>query len=164
MKKKIYSGHQEGYFCQGKGFTLIELLVVLFILVTVTFVTFPSLWQNLSGKNELLIASYLKSLRNEVVATKKESFLIINFKERYFKVKTESKEKIIGMKDDETWEVFLPSSGLIKEGELVLGFSPSVNDEFLALYLNKSGKQFTVTLNYLSGEVETEEGRKSFNE
>lgn len=161
---KVLIMHHYKYPSREGGFTLIELLVVLFILTATAFVALPNLWHNLANDNDTVIASHLKSLREEAISTKKETFLTVNFKERFFKIKGVRKEKVVDMKEGEVWEVLLPSSGLVKEGQLIIGFSPSVTEEFLALYLKKDGKDYTVVLNNISGEVEIEEGRRNFSE
>lgn len=68
------------------------------------------------------------------------------------------------MKDGETWEIFIPSRGTIKEGEVIVAFTPSVQEELIALYLTKNGKDTTIMLNNLSGEVEIEDGKRKFDE
>jgi len=147
-----------------RGFTLIELLVVIFILTTVAFVSVPNFFKQLNDNKTIGIASYLKALREEAISTKKSTTLDIDFKERLFTAKGGSGEKIIKMKDDETWQLYLPSKGLIKDGSVKVIFPPTISEEFLALYLTKSDKEFTITLNNLTGEVEIEEGRKNFSE
>ena len=72
--------------------------------------------------------------------------------------------RVIDMNDEETWEIFIPSRGTIKEGEVIVAFSPSVQEELIALYLTKNGKDTTIVLNNLSGEVEIEEGKRTFDE
>lgn len=152
-----------------RGFTLLELLVVLFIITSVTFMAFPSFWSGVVRDDKVTIAAALKNLRDEAVSTKKEVFFTVDFKGRQFRF-TDSKggakedQKTIDMKDDETWEVFLPSRGTIKEGELIVAFTPMVQEELIALYLAKGGKESTILLNYLSGEVEIEDGKKKFDE
>ena len=152
-----------------RGFTLLELLVVLFIITSVTFIAFPSFWSAAVRDDKVTIAASLKNLRDEAVSTKKEVFFTVDFKGRQFRFtgsKGEAKEKprIIDMKDDETWEVFIPSRGTIKEGEIIIAFTPTVQEEFIALYLTKNGKETTILLNNLSGEVEIEDGKKKFDE
>jgi prepilin-type N-terminal cleavage/methylation domain-containing protein len=152
-----------------RGFTLLELLVVLFIITTIAFITFPSLWSEMVKDDRVAMASTLRNLREDAIATKKEIFLIINFRERQFRIKgakdmPKDEARIIDMKDGETWEVFIPSRGTIKEGELIVAFNPSVQEEFIALYLRKQGKDTTIMLNNLSGEVEIEEGKRTFDE
>jgi len=39
-----------------------------------------------------------------------------------------------------------------------------VQEELFALYLTKNGKDTTIVLNNLSGEVEIEEGKRTFDE
>ncbi|MBI5632926.1 MAG: prepilin-type N-terminal cleavage/methylation domain-containing protein [Nitrospirae bacterium] len=152
-----------------KGFTLLELLVVLFITMTLAFLSFPSVWGELVKDDNVTLASALRNLRREAVSTKKEIFFTIDFRERQFRVsgaKSEVKDRprIIDMNEGETWEVFIPSKGIIKEGQVVVAFSPSVQEELIALYLTKNGKETSIILNNLSGEVEIEEGRRNFDE
>ena len=152
-----------------RGFTLIELLVVLFIITTLAFLAFPSVWGELVKDDKVTLASTLRNIREESVSTKKEILFTADFKERQFRVsgaKGEAKDKprIIDMNEGETWEIFIPSRGTIKEGEVIVAFSPSVQEELIALYLSKNGQETTIILNNLSGEVEIEEGRKKFDE
>ncbi len=146
------------------GFTLIELLVVIFILVTVAFVSFPKIWTHTTTKETVAIGVFLKALREEALSTKRSTELNINFKERFFLLKGSKGEKIIKMQDDESWELYVPSRGLIKDGEVKVLFPPTISEEFIALYLSKGEKDYTVTLNNLTGEVTVEEGRKNFSE
>lgn len=152
-----------------RGFTLLELLVVLFIITTLAFLSFPSVWGELVKDDKVTLASTLRNLRKEAVATKKEIFFTVDFKERQFRVsgaKGEAKDKprIIDMNEGETWEVFIPSKGAIKEGQVIVAFSPSVQEELIALYLTRNGKETSIILNNLSGEVEIEEGKRKFDE
>lgn len=152
-----------------KGFTLLELLVVLFIITTIALIAFPSLWSEIGKDDEVTIASTLRNLREEAIATRREIFFIINFKERQFRIKgakgiRQDGTRIIQMKDAETWEIFIPSRGTITEGEVIVAFTPSVQEEFIALYLRKNNKDTTMILNNLSGEVEIEEGKRKFDE
>ena len=152
-----------------RGFTLLELLVVLFIITMIASLAFPSIWGELVKDDKVTLASTLRNLREEAVSTKKEILFTVDFKERQFRVsgaKGEAKDKprIIDMKEDETWEVFIPSRGTIKEGEVIIAFTPSVQEELIALYLTKNGKDTTIMLNNLSGEVEIEEGKRKFDE
>lgn len=152
-----------------KGFTLLELLVVLFIITTVAFIAFPNLWSEIAKDDKVTLASTLKNLREEAVTTKKEVFFTVDFKERQFRIKgakgmPKDESRIIDMDEDETWEIFIPSRGTIKEGEVIVAFTPSVQEELIALYLTKNGKDTTIVLNNLSGEVEIEEGKRKFDE
>jgi len=152
-----------------RGFTLLELLVVLFIITTLAALAFPSIWGELVKDDKVTLASTLRNLREEVVSTKKEILFTVDFKERQFRIKgakgiPKDKSRIIDMKDDETWEIFIPSRGTIKEGEVTVAFTPSVQEELIALYLTKNGKDTTIMLNNLSGEVEIEEGKRKFDE
>lgn len=152
-----------------KGFTLLELLVVLFIITTTAFMIFPSVWGQLIKDDTVTLASTLKNVRKEAVATKKEIFLTVDFKERQFRVsgargETNDRPRTIDMSEGETWEVLIPSKGTIKEGQVIVAFSPSVQEELIAFYLAKNGKETTIILNNLSGEVEIEEGRRKFDE
>ena len=152
-----------------RGFTLLELLVVLFIITTLAALAFPSIWGELVKDDKVALASTLRNLREEVVSTKKEILFTVDFKERQFRIKgakgiPKDKSRIIDMKDDETWEIFIPSRGTIKEGEVIVAFTPSVQEELIALYLTKNNKDTTIMLNNLSGEVEIEEGKRKFDE
>lgn len=152
-----------------RGFTLLELLVVLFIVTTVAFIVFPNLWSEIAKDDKVTVASTLRNLREEAIATKKEILFTVDFRERQFRIKgakgiPEDKSRIIDMNDDETWEIFIPSRGTIKEGQVIVAFSPSVQEELIALYLTKNGKDTTIILNNLSGEVEIEEGKRKFDE
>ena len=152
-----------------RGFTLLELLVVLFIITTVAFIAFPSLWNGIVKDDKVTLASTLRNLREEAIAGKKEILFTVDFRERQFRIKgakgiPKDKARIIDMKDDETWEIFIPSRGTIKEGEVIVAFTPSVQEELIALYLTRNGKDTTIMLNNLSGEVEIEEGKRKFDE
>ncbi len=152
-----------------RGFTLLELLVVLFIITTVAFIAFPNFWSEIAKDDKVTLASTLKNLREEAIATKKEIFFTVDFRERQFRIKgakgiPKDESRVIDMKEDETWEIFIPSRGTIKEGEVIVGFTPSVQEELIALYLTKDGKDTTIVLNNLSGEVEIEEGKRTFDE
>ncbi len=152
-----------------RGFTLLELLVVLFIITTLAFLSFPSVWGELVKDDNVTLASTLRNLRKEAVATKKEIFFTVDFKERQFRVsgtsgEAKDKPRIIDMNENEIWEVFIPSKGTIKEGQVIVAFSPSVQEELIALYLSKNGKETSIILNNLSGEVEIEEGKRKFDE
>ena len=152
-----------------RGFTLLELLVVLFIATTVAFLAFPSLWGALAKDDNMAVASALKELREEAIATKKETLFTADFSKRQFRITgpretDKDKPRVLKMKDDETWQVFLPSRGTISEGEAIIAFTPSVQEEFIALYLEKNGKDTTVILDNLSGEVQVEDGKKTFDE
>jgi len=152
-----------------RGFTLLELLVVLFIITTLASLAFPSIWGELVKDDKVTLASTLRNLREEAVSTKKEILFTVYFKERQFRIKgakgiPKDESRIIDMKDDETWEIFIPSRGTIKEGEVIIAFTPSVQEELIALYLTKNGKDTTIMLNNLSGEVEIEEGKRTFDE
>jgi prepilin-type N-terminal cleavage/methylation domain-containing protein len=152
-----------------RGFTLLELLVVLFIIMTLAFLTFPSVWGELLKDDNVTLASTLGNLRREAVSRKKELFFTVDFKERQFRVsgvKGEQTEKprIIDMQEGETWEVFIPSKGTIKEGQVIVAFSPSVQEELIALYHLRNGKETSIILNNLSGQVEIEEGKRKFDE
>lgn len=152
-----------------RGFTLLELLVVLFIITTVAFIAFPNFWNEIAKDDKVTLASTLRNIRAEAIATKKEIFFTVDFRERQFRIKgskgiQEDESRIIDMNDDETWEIFIPSRGTIKEGEVIVAFSPSVQEELIALYLTKNGKDTTIVLNNLSGEVEIEEGKRKYDE
>jgi prepilin-type N-terminal cleavage/methylation domain-containing protein len=152
-----------------KGFTLLELLVVLFIITTVAFIAFPNVWSEIEKDDKVTLATTLRNLREDAITTKKEILFTVDFKERQFRIKgakgiPKDEPRIIAMNDDETWELFIPSRGTIKEGEVIVAFTPSVQEEFIALYLTKNGKDTTIMLNNLSGEVEIEEGKKKFDE
>jgi prepilin-type N-terminal cleavage/methylation domain-containing protein len=152
-----------------RGFTLLELLVVLFIITTVAFIAFPNVWSEITKDDKVTVASTLKNLREEAISSKKEILFTIDFKERQFRIKgakgiPKEESRIIDMKEDETWEIFIPSRGTIKEGEVIVAFTPSVQEELIALYLTKNGKDTTIVLNNLSGEVEIEEGKRTFDE
>lgn len=152
-----------------RGFTILELLVVLFIITTVVLIAFPSLWSEIVKDDKVTVASTLRNLREEAITTKKEILFTVDFRERQFRIRgargvAKDKSRIIDMNDDETWELFLPSRGTIKEGEVIVAFTPSVQEELIALYLTKKGKETTIMLNNLSGEVEIEEGKRKFDE
>jgi len=152
-----------------RGFTLLELLVVLFIITTVAFIAFPNFWGEIAKDDKVTLASTLKNLREEAITTKKEILFTVDFRERQFRIKgakdmPKDESRIIDMKEDETWEIFIPSRGTIKEGEVTVAFTPSVQEELIALYLTKNGKDTTIMLNNLSGEVEIEEGKRKFDE
>ena len=152
-----------------RGFTLLELLVVLFIVTTVAFIVFPSLWSEIARDDKVTVASTLRNIREEAMAANKEILFTVDFRERQFKIKgakgiSNDESRIIDMNDDETWEIFIPSRGTIKEGEVIVAFTPSVQEELIALYLTKNGKDTTIVLNNLSGEVEIEEGKRTFDE
>ena len=152
-----------------RGFTLLELLVVLVIITTVAFIAFPNLWSEMAKDDKITLASTLRNLREEAITTKKEIFFTVDFRERQFRIKgakgmPKDESRIIDMDAEETWEIFIPSRGTIKEGEVIVAFSPSVQEELIALYLTKNGKDTTIMLNNLSGEVEIEEGKRTFDE
>lgn len=152
-----------------RGFTLLELLVVLFIITTVAFIAFPNFWGEIAKDDKVTLASTLKNLREEAITTKKEIFFTVDFRERQFRIKgakgmPKDKSRIIDMDDEETWEIFIPSRGAIKEGQVIVAFTPSVQEELIALYLTKNGKDSTIVLNNLSGEVEIDEGKRTFYE
>ena len=152
-----------------RGFTLLELLVVFFIITTVAFIAFPNVWSEIAKDDKVTVASMLRNLREEAVATKKEILFTVDFKERQFRIKgakgkPKDESRTIDMKEGETWKIFIPSRGTIKEGQVIIAFTPSVQEEFIALYLTKNGKDTTIMLNNLSGEVEIEEGERSFDE
>lgn len=152
-----------------RGFSLLELLVVLFIITTIMFIAFPSFWREMAKNDNVAVASALRNLREEAIAVKKETFFTIDFRERQFRTRgakgiLKDSSGTIAMQEDETWEIFIPSRGTIKEGEVTVVFSPSVQEEVVALYRNKSGSDTTITLNNLSGEVEIEEGIRKFDE
>ena len=152
-----------------RGFTLLELLVVLFIITTVAFIAFPNVWSEIAKDDKVTMASTLRNLREEAITTKKEILFTVDFKERQFRIKgakgiPKDSSRIIDMNDDETWELFIPSRGTMKEGEVIVAFTPSVQEELIALYLTKNGKDTTIMLNNLSGEVEIEEGKRKFDE
>jgi prepilin-type N-terminal cleavage/methylation domain-containing protein len=152
-----------------RGFTLLELLVVLFIITTVAFIAFPNLWSEIAKDDKVTLASTLKNLREEAMTTKKEILFTVDFTERQFRIKgakgiPKDESRIIDMKEDETWELFIPSRGTIKEGQAIVAFTPSVQEELIALYLTKNRKDTTIMLNNLSGEVEIEEGKRKFDE
>jgi len=152
-----------------RGFTLLELLVVLFIITTVAFIAFPNVWSEIAKDDKVTVASTLKNLREEAITSKKEILFTVDFKERQFRIKgakgiPKDESRIIDMNDGETWEIFIPSRGTIKEGEVIVAFTPSVQEELIALYLTKNGKDTTIVLNNLSGEVEIEEGKRTFDE
>ena len=132
-------------------------------------VAFPSLWGELAKDDKVTLASTLRNLREEAISTKKEILFTVDFKERQFRIKgakgiPKDESRIIDMNEDETWEIFIPSRGTIKEGEVTVAFTPSVQEELIALYLTKNGKDTTIMLNNLSGEVEIEEGKRKFDE
>ncbi len=145
-----------------KGFTLIELLIVIFIITVVSFFTAPSLLKEIGIKEEISVASYLKDLREDAVASKKEGVLKIDFKERFFSFRSSKAEKKLSMKDDELWELLIPNRGLIREGQVLITFPPFPSEDFLVFYLRKDGKDFTLFLNNITGEIEHYEGRKEF--
>ena len=152
-----------------RGFTLLELLVVLFIITTVAFIAFPNFWSEIAKDDKVTLAATLKKLREEAITTKKEILFTVDFRERQFRIKgakgmPKDESRIIDMNADETWEVFIPSRGTIKEGEVIVAFTPSVQEELIALYLTKNGKDTTIMLHNLSGEVEIEEGKRTFDE
>ena len=152
-----------------RGFTLLELLVVLFIITTVAFIAFPNLWSEMAKDDKITLASTLRNLREEAITTKKEIFFTVDFRERQFRIKgakgmPKDESRIIDMDAEETWEIFIPSRGTIKEGEVIVAFTPSVQEELIALYLTRNGKDSTIVLNNLSGEVEIEEGKRKFDE
>lgn len=146
------------------AFTLIELLVVLFILTSISFVAVPHFLGLVTEKSPNNIGNYLKALRDEAVTTKKQTFFKIDFKNRYFAFKGAKGEKILRMLEEDTWQIYLPSRGNIQEGEVTVIFPPTVSEEFIALYLTRGNNDYTIILNNLSGEVEIEEGKKSFSE
>lgn len=137
---------------------------MIFILTSVAFVSLPNFFHKVNENNTIGIVKYLKALREEAISTKNNTVLDIDFKERVFTVKAGAGEKVIKMQDDESWQLYLPSKGLIKDGSVKVIFPPTISEEFLALYLTKADKEYTIILNNLTGEVEIEEGRKSFNE
>ena len=115
-----------------RGFTLLNSCCP--FITTVAFLAFPSLWSVTAKDDTATIASTLKNLRQEAISTRKEKVFIVDFKARQFRISrptTEEKDamKVIAMNDDETWEVFIPSRGTIKEGEVIVTFSPSVQEE-----------------------------------
>ena len=145
------------------------MLVVLFIITTVAFIAFPNVWSEIAKDDKVTMASTLRNLREEAITTKKEILFTVDFKERQFRIKgakgmPKDESRIIAMNDDETWEIFIPSRGTMKEGEVTVAFTPSVEEELIALYLTKNGKDTTIMLNNLSGEVDIEEGKRKFDE
>lgn len=152
-----------------RGFTLLELLVVLFITTILAFIAFPNLWSLTVKDDKVTFASTLRKLREEAVSSKKEIILAVDFRERRFRIKgakgiPKDRFRTIDMQEDETWEIFIPSRGILKEGEVIVAFTPSVQEELIAFYLTKNGKDTTIILNNLSGEVELEEGKRKFDE
>jgi len=128
----------------------------------VSFFTAPSLLKEIGIKEEISVASYLKDLREDAVASKKEGVLKIDFKERFFSFRSSKAEKKLSMKDDELWELLIPNRGLIREGQVLITFPPFPSEDFLVFYLRKDGKDFTLFLNNITGEIEHYEGRKEF--
>ncbi len=145
-----------------KGFTLIELLVVIFIITTVSFFTAPALFKEIGIKEEVSLSSYLKDLREDAITSKKEGVLKIDFKERFFSFRSSKAEKKLSMKDNELWEVLIPNSGLIRDGQVIISFPPFPSEDFLVFYQKKGGKEQTLFLNNVTGEIEIFEGRKEF--
>ncbi len=152
-----------------KGFTLLELLVVMFILMTLAFLSFPNIWGLLAKDDGARLASTLQGIRREAVSARKEIFFTVDFGKRQFRVSgsgggKNEKPGIIEMKETEQWEVFIPSKGTIKEGRVIVAFSPSIQEEVIALYLSKDGKESSIILDNLSGEVQIQDGRRRFDE
>lgn len=145
-----------------RAFTLIELLVVIFILTVVSFFTIPSLFKDNLQREEIALMSYLRALREEAISSKKEVYLTINFKDRFFSFKSAKSEKKVTMKDEESWEVFIPTRGNIKDGQVTVVFPPFPSEDFLLFYLTRAGKTFTIFLNNITGEVELFNERKDF--
>jgi len=147
---------------KNKAFTLIELIVVIFIITVVSFFTIPSLFKDTLLKDETALISYLRALREDSITSKKETYLTINFKDRFFSFKSSNSEKKLSMKEDERWEVFIPSRGNINDGYVTIIFPPFPSEDFLIFYLNRDGKDFTILLNNITGEVEIFKEKKSF--
>lgn len=147
---------------RAKGFTLIELLVVIFILTLVSFFTIPTLFKDFNIKEEIALLTYLRSLRESAITSKKEAYLTVDFKERFFSFKSETGEKKLLMKEDENWELFIPGRGNIKDGQVIITFPPFPSEDFLVFYLRRGGKDFTIFLNNITGEVELFKENREF--
>lgn len=145
-----------------RAFTLIELIVVIFILTLVYFFTIPSFFKDNFIKDEVELISHLRVLREDSITSKREGYLTIDFKDRFFSFKSSSGQKKISMKEDERWEVYIPSRGNIKDGQVTVVFPPFPSIDFIVFYLDKESKNYTIFLNNITGEVELFKEKKSF--
>jgi prepilin-type N-terminal cleavage/methylation domain-containing protein len=133
------------------GFTLLELLVVLFVISVVSAIVLPNFTLKEGGirKDARKVASILRYM-NETAALKKQT-LHIKFDLDKGRLSWEGHD---GRKTQEMRRITaveMQSRGVVKEGELIVFFSPQGLDEYLWVYLEHDDSKITVAFNPISG-------------
>jgi prepilin-type N-terminal cleavage/methylation domain-containing protein len=141
-------------FKRPSGFTLLELAVVLFIISLFAAIILPS-FAGL-GENELKseaeeMASILRYLSDSALSRKETYYLKIDLDKNMVSWSGPDGEKAKRFGD--LTGVKTQSAGLLSGGELTFFFEPVGVRENLSIRLGKADKNFTITLNHLSGRV-----------
>ena len=140
--------------CNRRAFTLLELIVVLFVISLVAALIIPSFAG--FGDNKLKseareMASILRYMNDNAVS-RKETFSIrfdLDKNTVYWEEPQGEKQK----KFDSMTGVTTQSTGEVSNGEIAIFFGPLGVQENLSVHMNRGDKDFTVTLNHLSGRV-----------
>jgi prepilin-type N-terminal cleavage/methylation domain-containing protein len=133
------------------GYTLLELLVVLFVLSVIFALVLPNFTLQESGlrKDARNIASILRYM-NETAALKKQT-LHLKFDLDKGRLSWEGHDGKRTQEMRRIKAVEMQSRGMIKEGELIVFFSPQGLNEHLWIYLESDDKKITVAFNPISG-------------
>lgn len=151
-EKEIINNSRASSF--NSGFTLLELLVVLFIISILIAAVFPSLHIIEGGglaSDARRIASVLRYLNDNSVATKETCTLKVDFRESALSWKGPDFEKTEKFKS--LVSVELQSKGEIREGEVLLFFTPLGAQEGIAINLKDGEKTMSIIFNPLRGRV-----------
>lgn len=144
-----------------QGFTLLELVIVIFIISLLSAVVFPS-FRSLEEKklqaDARRVASLLRYLNDNAIATKGEYSLKFDFKNNSISWK--------GNEGDKTEEIkslaglILQSKGESKEGQTTVLFGPMGIQEAMEILLRDRDNEMKVSFNPVSGRAKIEGNNK----
>jgi prepilin-type N-terminal cleavage/methylation domain-containing protein len=133
------------------GFTLLELIAVIFVLSLVLAVIMPS-FSSPGGKlksEARRIATTMRFLYETAVSKKQETSIEFELEKKEIAWDTERRKGSEKFKAIAGVEI--PSRGLVKEGQLIVFFSPSDMNEHITVHLELGDETAMVVFNPVSG-------------
>lgn len=138
--------------CNGLSF--LELILTLFIISLLAAIVLPSFYGSGGRKTDSdakRIASILRHLNDLSISTKEQAFIRFDLNSSSISWKSPEGEKTEVFKSLSA--VKLPSKGTIREGQVIMFFSPLGIEEDVTVYLGSESDGTKVMLSNISGRV-----------
>jgi Tfp pilus assembly protein FimT len=148
------SGSSTGLFAgDDRGLSLLELIVIMFILSAILMIAMPKFAGLRSGLKDQAshVASVLRFASDMAAARKEERAVKFDFSTHSMSYDQEGSLRTFDL--DSLSSVELLSRGEVKEGELVVIFSPEGLGEFMSVHLKKNDASLDVEYNPISRRV-----------